>query len=85
MIRCPHCGHSFGTAALTVAQKRLLDFIRKYRAIHEVPPTFAEMMQGVGLASKSGIFRLVNGLQERGAVQYSRYRPRSIVVLEDRL
>ena len=35
---------------------------------HEVPPSFDEMRNALGLASKSGIHRLVSGLEERGYI-----------------
>ena len=57
-------------AGLTPKQRVLLDFIARYQ--HErrgVSPSFDEMAQAIGLASKSGVHRLVEGLVERGALE----------------
>lgn len=67
---------------LTSAQKILLDFIRVYRAAHGVTPSFEEMRQGIGLASKSGVHRLVASLEVRGHVLRVPRRARSIVLCE---
>jgi hypothetical protein len=64
---------------LTDKQAKLLDFIRKHAAEHDgSTPTYEEMMRGIGLASKSGINRLVVGLEERGYLTRSPKRAQSI-------
>lgn len=41
-------------------------------------PTCEEMRVGLGLPSKSGVVRLLDGLEERGAIRRLRYRFRGI-------
>jgi hypothetical protein len=66
------------SAGLTARQRQLLDFITAYQAQHRYPPSFVEMADMLGLASKSGVHRIINGLVERGAVKRIPYRARSI-------
>lgn len=55
---------------LTPKQGALLDFIARYQREHRgVSPSFDEMAKAVGLASKSGVHRLVEGLVVRGALE----------------
>ena len=46
---------------LTQKQSELLAFLTSHMDAHEVPPSFDEMRDALGLASKSGIHRLVSG------------------------
>ncbi|MFP5513405.1 MAG: LexA family protein [Alphaproteobacteria bacterium] len=56
-------------AGLTPKQRLLLDFIVRYqRERRGVSPSFDEMARALGLASKSGVHRLVEGLVARGAL-----------------
>lgn len=56
-------------AGLTPKQRVLLDFIVRYqRERRGVSPSFDEMARALGLASKSGIHRLIEGLVARGAL-----------------
>lgn len=67
---------------LTPRQAELLSFIERYTAENGgVAPTFEEMMLAVDLASKSGIHRLLGGLEERGRIRRLRDRARAIEVL----
>ncbi|MGE7418607.1 LexA family protein [Methylobacterium tarhaniae] len=55
---------------LTPKQRRLLTFIERYVAASDgVSPSFDEMREGLGLRSKSGIGRLLEGLEERGHIR----------------
>lgn len=54
--------------SLTPAQAKLFAFIEQKLTTSYVAPTFEEMMAHMGLASKSGIHRIVSALQERGWV-----------------
>ncbi|MGB2410669.1 MAG: transcriptional repressor LexA, partial [Candidatus Puniceispirillaceae bacterium] len=49
---------------------------------HDVPPSFDEMRDALGLASKSGIHRLVSGLEERGYIRRLANRARAIEILK---
>ena len=48
-----------GVTMLTQKQSELLAFLTSHMAEHDVPPSFDEMRDALGLASKSGIHRLV--------------------------
>ncbi|MBF0336052.1 MAG: transcriptional repressor LexA [Alphaproteobacteria bacterium] len=66
---------------LTRKQYELLLFIdRKLRA-EGVSPSFDEMKEALGLKSKSGIHRLITGLEERGFIRRLPHRARALEVL----
>ena len=67
---------------LTKKQKELLDFLREQEG--EVSPSFDEMREALGLASKSGIHRLVKGLEDRGYINRIPNRKRTIRLVWDR-
>ncbi len=67
---------------MTKRQKEALDFIRSFDASNEITPTFDEIRAGLGLASKSGVHRLVCGLEERGLIKRLPHRARSIELTE---
>ena len=67
---------------LTRKQKELLDFLTAHAEQNEVPPSFDEMRDALGLASKSGIHRLVSGLEERGYIRRLANRARAIEILK---
>ena len=66
---------------LTKKQSELLSFLKSHMDKHEVPPSFDEMRDALGLASKSGIHRLVSGLEERGFIRRLANRARAIEIL----
>jgi len=69
---------------LTPKQTELLTFIVRYQGGHEgVAPTYQEMADAVNLSGKSGILRLLLGLEERGAIRRLPNRSRAIEVLKD--
>ena len=67
---------------LTKKQKELLDFLIAHAEKSDVPPSFDEMRDALGLASKSGIHRLVSGLEERGHIRRLANRARAIEILK---
>ena len=67
---------------LTRKQKELLDYLTAHVEAHDVPPSFDEMRDALGLASKSGIHRLVSGLEERGYIRRLANRARAIEILK---
>ncbi len=67
---------------LTQRQLQLLRFIHAYMQEHGVPPSFDEMRKALKLRSKSGIHRLISGLEERGYIRRLPYRARAIEVLK---
>ena len=70
-----------GATMLTQKQSELLAFLKSHMAEHDVPPSFDEMRGALGLASKSGIHRLVSGLEERGYIRRLANRARAIEIL----
>ncbi len=66
---------------LTQKQSELLTFLTSHMEKHDVPPSFDEMRNALGLASKSGIHRLVSGLEERGYIRRLANRARAIEIL----
>ena len=66
---------------LTQKQSELLAFLTSHMDTHDVPPSFDEMRDALGLASKSGIHRLVSGLEERGYIRRLANRARAIEIL----
>jgi repressor LexA len=65
---------------LTQRQHQLLQFIQGYLGTHGVPPSFEEMRDALKLKSKSGIHRLITGLEERGYIRRLPYRARALEV-----
>jgi len=63
---------------LTQRQHQLLQYIQSYMAERGVPPSFEEMRDALKLKSKSGIHRLIIGLQERGYIRRLPYRARAL-------
>ena len=55
-----------------------MDFLIRYIAKHHISPSYDEIKDGLGLASKSGIHRLVMSLLDRGAIIQRASRARSI-------
>jgi len=66
---------------LTRKQKELLLLIRDRLAVDGVPPSFDEMKIALGLKSKSGIHRLITGLEERGFIKRLPHRARALEIL----
>ena len=66
---------------LTKRQHDLLRFIQGFMAEHDgVAPSFDEMKEALGLASKSGVHRLVSALEERGFLRRHYHRARAMEV-----
>jgi len=67
---------------LTQKQKDLLLLIdRKIKAVG-VPPSYDEMKDALGLASKSGIHRLITALEERGFIRRLPNKARALEVIK---
>jgi len=66
---------------LTRKQKELLLLIRDRVARDGVTPSFDEMKEALGLRSKSGIHRLITGLEERGFIRRLPHRARALEIL----
>ena len=66
---------------LTRKQHQLLLFIHDHLSKHGVSPSFDEMKEALELKSKSGIHRLITGLEERGFIRRIPHRARAVEVL----
>ena len=67
---------------LTRKQYELLQFIDRHLKSRGVSPSFDEMKDALGLKSKSGIHRLITGLEERGFIRRLPHRARALEVLK---
>lgn len=65
---------------LTAQQDKLLRFIEASLAEGRVAPSFEAMKDHVGVASKSGVHRLVSALEERGYITRVPHRARAIAL-----
>ncbi|HZL58077.1 MAG TPA: transcriptional repressor LexA [Stellaceae bacterium] len=66
---------------LTRKQHELLLYINRRLAESGVSPSFEEMKEALGLRSKSGIHRLISGLEERGFIRRLPHRARALEVV----
>jgi repressor LexA len=67
---------------LTRKQHELLMFINQRLAATGVSPSFDEMKDALNLRSKSGIHRLISGLEERGFIKRLAHRARALEVIK---
>jgi repressor LexA len=67
---------------LTRKQHELLMFINQRLATTGVSPSFDEMKDALNLRSKSGIHRLISGLEERGFIRRLPHRARALEVVK---
>ncbi len=67
---------------LTRKQYELLIFIDNRLRDSGISPSFDEMRDALGLKSKSGIHRLITGLEERGFIRRLAHRARALEVLK---
>lgn len=66
---------------LTRKQHELLQYLHRHLSSQGVSPSFDEMKDALGLKSKSGIHRLITGLEERGFIRRLAHRARAIEIL----
>jgi len=67
---------------LTRKQKTMLTALIEHFSTQDVPPSFEELCDLLELKSKSGIHRLLTGLEERGYIRRLPNRARAIEVLK---
>jgi repressor LexA len=67
---------------LTKKQHELLMYINQRLAASGVAPSFDEMKDALNLRSKSGIHRLISGLEERGFIRRLAHRARALEVIK---
>lgn len=66
---------------LTAHQKRVLEYLAEFIAKNGIAPTYDQIAAHLGLASKSGVHRVITELEERGAIQRLPNRARSITII----
>ncbi|HXP05121.1 MAG TPA: transcriptional repressor LexA [Stellaceae bacterium] len=67
---------------LTKKQHELLMFINQRLSATGISPSFDEMKDALNLRSKSGIHRLISGLEERGFIRRLAHRARALEVIK---
>ena len=67
---------------LTKKQSKLYNFLKDKIKKTNVSPSFEEMKIAMGLKSKSGIQRLINGLIERGFIEKKDNKKRAINIIK---
>ncbi len=67
---------------LTRKQHELLTFIHSRLSEDGVSPSYDEMKDALGLASKSGIHRLITALEERGFIRRLPHRARALEIIK---
>ncbi|MDH5723109.1 MAG: transcriptional repressor LexA [Alphaproteobacteria bacterium] len=65
---------------LTQKQHDLLLLIHEHLQKSDIPPSFEEMKEALGLRSKSGIHRLITALVERGYIERLPHRARALEI-----
>ena len=68
---------------MTPKQRDLLVYIAKYQAEHQASPSFDEMMDHLGLHSKSGPHRMLTALREQGLILRQEHRARRIIITDE--
>lgn len=69
---------------LTLRQAECLDAIKAYQDAHGVAPTVRGLMAELGIASTSGVMRLLDALEERGCIKRLQGRARAITIINRR-
>jgi repressor LexA len=64
----------------TPRQQQALAFIKQYIAARGYAPTYVEIGKAMNLKSKSGVHRLVIGMEARGLIRRTPDKWRSIVI-----
>ncbi len=63
---------------LTKRQRECLEFLGGYIKEHDYSPSYEEITEAIGLVSKSGTFRLLTALEERGHITRLPFRARTL-------
>ncbi len=63
---------------LTIKQKKLLDYIKIYYEKENLFPTFDEMKNSLSIKSKSGIYKLLSSLEEKGFIKKIPHKARAL-------
>lgn len=68
---------------MTPGQNACLQAIREL-TVDGVSPTYSQICERLGLASKSGVLRMVDALERQGFVRRDPHRHRSLAIVERR-
>jgi SOS-response transcriptional repressor LexA len=68
---------------LTLKQADAYEFVRRHIKEKSVAPSFAEIMDALGLKSKNHVSSLLNSLEERGYIHRIKGRQRAIALIPD--
>jgi repressor LexA len=71
-----------GKLGVTMKQHLVLEFVKKYCAEKGYSPSYQEIGESVGIASKSGVKRMIDALVDRGHLELLPRRARSLAVIE---
>ena len=63
---------------LTIKQKKLLDYIKSYYQDKDLFPTFEEMKDNLSIRSKSGIYKLLSSLEDKGYIKKIPHKARAL-------
>jgi repressor LexA len=67
---------------MTPRQSATLDFVRDFWEEHNFSPSYDEIREGIGLKSKSGVWFLLNALEQQGYVVRTFNESRSVTPVE---
>lgn len=70
--------------SLTPTQSKLLVYIEKTLTTTGVAPSYDEMREHMGLASKSNIHRIIGELVQRGRLRVMRKHRRAMEIVEQK-
>ncbi len=65
---------------LTIKQKKLLDYLKSYYKSKEFFPTFEEMKNNLNIKSKSGIYKLLSSLEDKGFIKRVPHKARALEI-----
>ena len=74
---------SYNISMLTRQQNKLFNFLKVKIQKTNISPSFEEMKVAMGLKSKSGIQRLIDGLVERGFIEKKDNKKRAINIVKN--
>lgn len=68
---------------MTPRQAQVLGYIRDYRALRGISPTYREIAEALELGGKATAFRVVQELHDMGRVKFAEHHHRAIELIDD--
>jgi SOS-response transcriptional repressor LexA len=68
---------------LTQVQLNTVAFMQQHHEANGVMPSFAEIADHLGIKSKSRVFEIMKGLEERGAIRRLHGKARAVEIVPD--